>query len=132
MLALKAAGLSYYRLLLAFALPNLQSRIPLHVGPGFVLGQAAGVEAVTLTTNQIPSHTHPVGATVTATTGSPSNGLYGGGQSTGNFFRVGPPTAQANAGVGAQTGGNQPHDNMMPFLVVSFIISLFGIFPTQN
>src|ERR1700716_3269284 len=62
-----------------FALPNLQSRVPVHVGPGFALGQTGGVEAVTLSTNQLPSHAH----LVLTTTGSPANAKSTPG---GNFI----------------------------------------------
>ena len=126
-----------------FALPNLQSRVPVHQGSGFVIGQAAGVETVTLTTNQIPSHRHIV-QTATATQGG-GTGTPGGNviaDETGATVNPQPHTYTAyvnNANQRAlspnsiQTaGGSQPHDNMVPFVVVNFIISLFGIFPTQN
>ncbi len=126
-----------------FALPNLQSRIPLHVGPGFVQAQTGGEESVTLTTNQIPSHNHLVqtatgGAAAKSTPGgnvvadqnlpsppNPSPFIYAAFVNDANQRALGPKTIQA-------AGSNQPHDNMVPFLVVNFIISLFGIFPSQT
>jgi microcystin-dependent protein len=113
-----------------FAMPNLQSRIPIHVGPGFVLGQAAGVESVTLTTNQIPSHNHvPEGNSSAGTQSSPASAVWA--QSTlGQFSSSAPSVTMAPAALGP-SGGSQPHDNMMPFLAVNFILSLFGVFPSQ-
>ena len=120
-----------------FALPDLQGRIPLHQGQGpgisqnYIIGEQAGVETVTLTTNQLPVHTHPFAA---------SSSLALSADPTGNVVAQ-PPTINlffgdvAGAGLNPQsiqpTGGNQPHDNMHPFLVINFIISLFGVFPHQ-
>jgi microcystin-dependent protein len=125
-----------------FALPNLQSRVPIHVGPGFVLGQAAGVESVTLTTNQIPAHSHVPTATTNpgqAAQATPGNNVFADqvNGSTPNplvfayaAFDANQKTLAPNA-IGP-SGGSQPHDNMLPFLCVNFIISLFGIFPSQT
>ncbi len=112
-----------------FALPNLQSRVPMHVGSGFVLGQAAGTESVTLTTQQIPVHTH--GMVATAEIGS-SNSPAGNILSQCSAVKVyteAPPNVALNAQTVTPEGGSQPHENMQPFLVISFIISLFGRFP---
>jgi microcystin-dependent protein len=113
-----------------FALPNLQSRIPLHSGSGFTLGQTGGVETVTLTTNQIPAHVHvPQANSNAGTQSSPSGGVWA--QSTLNqFSSAAPSVSMAPAALGL-SGGSQPHDNMMPFLAVNFILSLFGVFPSQ-
>jgi len=117
-----------------FALPNLQSRIPLHVGSSNILGEQGGVEAVTLTTQQIPAHSHPV--ICSSSVGNqdvPTNNIFA--SSTDQLYftpTVGLPinaSMRANAITG--TGGSQPHENMGPYLVISFIISLFGIFPHQ-
>jgi len=114
-----------------FALPDLQSRIPVHVGPGFALGQQAGVESVTLTTNQIPAHSHvPQADSSAGTQSSPGGGVWA--QSTlGQFSAAAPTLTMAPSALGS-SGGSQPHDNMMPFLVINFILSLFGIFPSQT
>jgi microcystin-dependent protein len=114
-----------------FALPNLQSRIPIHVGPGFALGQMAGVESVTLTTSQMPAHSHAAqGNSSAGTQSDPAGGVWA--QSTlGQFSSAAPTLTMAPAALGS-SGGSQPHDNMMPFLVVNFILSLFGIFPSQT
>jgi microcystin-dependent protein len=114
-----------------FALPNLQSRVPIHQGPGFVIGQAAGEETVTLTTNQIPSHSH----VALAYNGNGNQAGPGGGvwaSSNLNQFTATAPSTQMSAQLIGSSGGSQPHDNMLPFLVVNFIISLFGVFPSQN
>jgi len=113
-----------------FQLPNLQSRVPVHVGPGFVLGQAAGTESVTLLTTQIPSHSHVPQAAATATVTGPANNVLGGGFS--KWYDNNPPNANMSNAMIGNTGGNQPHDNMLPFLVINFIISLFGVFPSQT
>ena len=118
-----------------FALPDLQGRVPMHQGGGNVIGEKAGVESVTLTVSQIPSHNHvPQASTANGNSTTPTNSIWA------NF----PDGAAYNAAIGAVpasnlnaqalglSGGSQPHDNMMPFLCVNFIISLFGIFPSQT
>jgi microcystin-dependent protein len=115
-----------------FALPNLQSRVPVHVGPGFALGQSGGVETVTLTTSQIPAHSHvPQCFSTTGNQNSPSGNVWANTGSA-TIYTTDPPSAAMAAGLLGSTGGSQPHDNMVPFLVVNFILSLFGIFPSQS
>nr|WP_246319191.1 tail fiber protein [Nocardioides kongjuensis] len=122
-----------------FALPNLQSRIPIHMGTNpttgttYQIGEADGVETVTLSTQQIPSHTHAL----TAVGGQPGNQVSPVGNLPAMSLNVVPfindvPTAGFAAGAIDPVGGSQPHENMQPFLCVSFIISLFGIFPSQT
>ena len=113
-----------------FALPDLRGRIPVHVGPGLILAQSGGTETVTLTVQQIPSHTHLAAAQPgNGTQASPGGGVWA--QSNLNQYSANNANASMNPAALAATGGSQPHDNMMPFLAVSFIISLFGIFPSQ-
>ncbi len=112
-----------------FALPDLRGRIPLHLGAGFVQGQLGGTETVTLTVPQIPSHTHTVGAKTQATTGAVAGGVYGGG---GLAAYRSTQAATMNPAMVQNGGGSQPHDNMMPYGVVSFIIAWAGIFPTRS
>src|SRR5712691_11135310 len=114
-----------------FALPNLQSRVPVHVGPGFDLAQTGGAETVTLTTSQIPAHSHvPQCNSNAGSQASPQSGLWAA--SASNLYSdVAPGAAMASAAAGVD-GGSQPHDNMVPFLVVNFIFSLSGIFPSQT
>ena len=116
-----------------FALPDLQGRVPVHQGNGFVLGQKAGVESVTLTTQQLPIHTHAFLASQDqgATTNPPSNvvaSIPGGGSA---YIQDQAAVAMNQQSLMPQ-GGSQPHENVQPFLCISFIISLFGIFPQQN
>lgn len=112
-----------------FRLPDLRGRVPVHAGNGVVLGESFGVEQVTLTTSQVPAHTHALLASgQPATASSP----------VGNHFAQAedPLYAPAPANVSLVTtttaGGGQPHDNRQPYLGLSFIISLFGIFPSPT
>jgi microcystin-dependent protein len=113
-----------------FGLPDLRGRVSIHQGPGFVIGQLAGSETHTLTLNEMPQHTHTVGAFANANAKSPSADVYGGNTTDAIYTTA--ASAQMNAGMIMPGGGSQPHQNLMPILAVSFIISLFGIFPTQN
>jgi microcystin-dependent protein len=118
-----------------FSLPNLQSRIPFHQGtiPGntMVMGQISGSENVTLTTTQIPSHTHALNANSAAgSQQSPGNGVWAA--SNLDQFATQAATHGMAASAILSTGGNLPHDNIPPFLVVNFIISLFGVYPSQG
>lgn len=117
-----------------FALPNLQSRVPVHVGPGFALGQAAGAESVTLTVSQIPAHSHvPTCSSAVAAAPGPGGNVWAANNTLTPYMNIPPaPTEALNAAAIGSAGGSQPHDNMIPFLVINFIISLFGIFPSQS
>jgi microcystin-dependent protein len=122
-----------------FALPDLQGRIPIHAGTGsdgitYQIGEQGGTESVTLTVNQIPGHNHiPVASTVGGALANPANAIFSGA-STGDQMYSTPPNPPAST-MHAQgilpTGGSQPHENVAPFLCVSFILSLFGVFPHQ-
>jgi len=114
-----------------FGLPDLRGRLPLHFGNGFIQAETGGAEEITLTVQQIPVHSHPVLATndVPALP-NPSNNVTG--QAAAKFYRAGNPTVSLNAGSVGSTGGSQPHTNFQPYLCVDFIISLFGIFPSQT
>lgn len=114
-----------------FGLPDLRGRVPVHIGPGYVIGQLAGTETVTLLSQQMPSHTHTLYAgTNGARATSPANNVFaGGGPELYASTR-----APLSGTLGAPTtafGNSLPHENMAPFLTISFIISLFGIFPSQ-
>jgi len=116
-----------------FALPNLKSRIPIHKGTGpglssYIMGEMGGVEEVTLTVNQIPSHTHAPLASNTGGSDSP-NGTYWADSALGKPYGAAPPGVLMNPQTISPTGGSQPHENMLPFLCVSYIISLYGDIP---
>lgn len=120
-----------------FALPDLQGRLPIHQGPGpgltsRQLGETGGAEEVTLTLQQIPSHTHPLSGS--RASGSQPN-LAGAQLASSGQLRpyvAADPDVNLAAQSVAGTGGSQPHTNMQPYLCVSFIISLFGVFPQPN
>lgn len=120
-----------------FGVPNLQGRIPLHFGNGpdgitYPLAQTAGTNDVTLTTQQIPVHNHAVVATGNlGGANNPGNQLLAQGQNV-QLFIGDAPTAQLNVQSVTPDGGSQPHTNEMPYLVVRFIISLYGIFPNPT
>ena len=113
-----------------FGLPNLQGRVPNHVGQGFTLGQLGGEQAHVLTIGEAPMHTHnAVGSSDNSDSPIPTGNYLG---AANNFY--GPlanPTSLQSATIG-NTGGSQPHENMQPYLVLSFCIALQGIFPSQN
>ncbi len=115
-----------------FALPDMRGRLPIHFGNGFTLAETGGAEGITLTVNQIPAHSHPLLASA-----SPGNQVSPAGNVLATSFNVTPyindvPTTDTNtASVGA-AGGSQPHTNFQPYLCLDFIISLFGIFPSQT
>lgn len=118
-----------------FALPNLQSRIPIHFGTGgggsYVMAETGGVEEVTLTVQQIPVHTHPM--IVSGDSGSASNAAGAMPAAGITIYRPDTPaTSPLNANAVTPVGGSQPHENMQPFLCVNYIISLFGIFPSPT
>jgi len=115
-----------------FSLPDLRGRVPLHQGNGFALAETGGVEEVTLNTQQIPSHTHPfLASTNVAAANTPSGNTIGQVGATQIYREVAPASAMASQSC-TQTGGNQPHTNFQPYLCISFIISLFGIFPSPT
>jgi len=121
-----------------FNLPDLRGRAPVHQGtlPSsgtlYSLGETGGVESVTLTLNQVPAHSHSAQANSTgASSPSPAGGVW----AAGNVVAAAPggsANANMNPNAVGQAGGSQPHDNMVPFLTINFIISLFGVFPSQT
>jgi microcystin-dependent protein len=119
-----------------YALPNLQSRVPIHQGQGnglsqYVIGEASGVENVQLTVQQMPSHSHQVMATSgSATTGRPAGAALA--RNGTNAYDAAPDGTVMNAGMIALNGSSVPHQNIQPFLVVTFCISLEGTFPSRN
>lgn len=119
-----------------FALPNLQGQVPIHTGNGHTLGERAGSSSVTVTQQQLPQHIHFLQATTNAydaTSGAiPDNTSFFGKTSPSELY-TGPQNLVAMApGTVTSVGGSQPHNNMMPYLVLNFCIALQGIFPSRN
>lgn len=117
-----------------FALPDLRGRIPIHQGNGFILGENGGVESVTLTTQQIPIHTHAFLASGdTATSNSPaSQVLAATTAATVSAYGADAPKTNLLPSMITPVGGSQPHTNFQPYLCINFIISLFGLFPSPT
>jgi microcystin-dependent protein len=128
-----------------FALPNLQSRVPIHPGqgpglPAYSLGEEAGSETVTLIANEMPAHTHLfAGTTAAATTKRPSTGAalakstLPNSTSPGNaFYGTAQSLTALQPGTIGLAGGSQPHSNMQPYLVISWCICIVGVFPARN
>ena len=133
-----------------FALPDLRGRVPLHPGQGpglspYVIGESSGENSVTLQTSNMPLHTHTLNASnplpqvsgkdQTGTTIDPSNSLFAEPNVNPRFNKLysdGIPTETANAAALSGAGGSQPHENRQPYLGLSFIIALQGIFPSRN
>lgn len=113
-----------------FGLPNLQGRMPNHMGNGFALGERGGEASHTLNISELPAHSHaPAGLSTDATDPSPAGNLWP--NDPNKPFSPTANTAMSPAGI-SPTGGSQPHENMSPYLVLNFIIALQGIFPSQN
>lgn len=130
-----------------FALPDLQAAVPIHPGqgPGLsdrVLGEASGSDSVTLTTSEIPLHNHSFNVTTTVGTVTTSSGNQLAKPQTGNpvsgitqgrYFSTGATNATLNPATSiVPNGSGQPHNNLMPYLVVNFCIALQGIFPPRG
>ena len=121
-----------------FNLPNLASRVPIHMGTGpdattYQLGELAGTEQETLTIQQIPSHSHPLTTTSSlGNDGLPVGKILAQSGSTIRPYYEDTPTNAMNAASITPAGGSQPHENTQPFLCINFIISLFGVFPSQT
>ncbi|QGZ35899.1 phage tail protein [Stappia indica] len=123
-----------------FALPDLRGRLPLHFGQGpgqptYVMAESGGSEEVTLTQQQIPSHSHPLIANkATGTEASPQNNVLASAAAGDPYFssQTLPPFTELGPNAVQVAGGSQPHNNMAPYLAVSFIISLYGIYPSPT
>lgn len=120
----------------SFDAPDLRGRVPVHQGqlPGgsiYTIAQKGGVESVALSLNQVPSHNHLFQCNPAAggSTNSPTNNTVGGGP---QVYRATSPVEPMNQGMLAMSGGSQPHENRQPFLAMNWVISLFGIYPSQS
>jgi microcystin-dependent protein len=116
-----------------FALPDLRGRLPVHIGGGLTIGQAGGSETVILTTTNLPAHTHTANAASAATTLSPAGQYWAAdpGANVAPYAAAPDGSVMSGTAIGAQ-GGSQPHANMQPFLAVTFIIALEGIYPSRS
>jgi microcystin-dependent protein len=114
-----------------FALPDLRGRTPIHVGGSHTLGERGGEQAHTLSLAELPTHTHVLQASSSASGGNavPTNRVLGGGN---NVYHAPASLVSMRAGTVANVGGSQAHLNMQPFLTLSFCIALQGVFPSPN
>jgi microcystin-dependent protein len=133
-----------------FQLPNLQGRVPLHMGNDptgnpYSIGQAGGNEAITLSTQQMPGHLHTMqAAAVNAAAGAAgrtpasnksiaqAHAATSSGTTPVNLYAAASPATTMAPLAIANTGGSQPHSNLQPFLVINFCIALIGVFPSRN
>lgn len=121
-----------------FALPDLRGRVPLHMGNGAglsprTIGEVSGSETVTLTTQQIPSHTHLLNANAaTGNVANPANNFWAAQPALLQYAPASTPTSNMKANAIANTGGSQPHTNLQPYLAINYLIALEGIFPSRN
>lgn len=114
-----------------FALPDLRGRAAMHMGNGFTEGQTAGQTAHTLTLSEMPQHNHIVFASSDGpNSGTPASCFFASGTGGSPYNTTISATMSPDAI--SMVGGNQPHENMAPYLVLNFCIALQGIFPSQN
>ncbi|HEX8409195.1 MAG TPA: tail fiber protein [Thermoanaerobaculia bacterium] len=115
-----------------FGLPDLRGRIPIHQGNGFILAETGGAEEITLTVNQIPSHTHPLLASGVGGQQSSPAGLLLAAVTGTDIYSGDVPLGNMSPQAIGPVGGSQPHTNFQPYLCIDFIISLFGLFPSPT
>lgn len=120
-----------------FGLPDLRGRVPIHAGsgPGLSprrLGAKAGAEKVTLTVNQMPSHSHSVQTASAGGNDSPQGNTFAPGSSPSYAAGAPSPSSQFPAGIMSKVGGSRSHTNLMPFLCINYIIALVGIYPSRH
>jgi microcystin-dependent protein len=115
-----------------FGLPDLRGRLPLHQGNGFTLAEQGGAEEITLTTSQMPAHLHAFVASTASGTTPNAQGSVPATSSSVKVYREATGNKQMNPLAVTPVGGSQPHTNFQPYLCIDFIISLFGIFPSQT
>lgn len=113
-----------------FALPNLRGRVPISFGNGHTLGEAAGATSVTVNIQQLATHLHVINANTAGGVTNPAGTVLG--KAPANTYGAAADLTPMNPASVGSVGGSQPHNNMMPYLVLNFIIALQGIFPSQN
>jgi len=116
-----------------FALPDLRGRVPVHTGSNLLMGGTGGTETVALTAANLPPHNHAAPAASRGTTLSPAGNYWAAdpGENVAPYAAAPDGGVMSGAAIGAQ-GGGQPHGNMQPFLAITFIISLYGVFPSPS
>ena|SRR5690348_3486100 len=112
-----------------FALPNLQGRVPVHEGTGFTLGERGGEGAHTITQQEFPQHNHFVSVVNSNASVGPTGNYFA---AANNAYHQAPANTNLAPSSITNTGGSQPHENMQPYLAVTFAIALQGIFPSPN
>ena len=117
-----------------FNLPDLRGRAPMHQGNGHIAGEASGIEEVTLTVTQIPGHTHTLLASSdTGTLPDPGNHVPARSHTANvDLYIEDNPISNMSVNAISPIGGSQPHTNLQPYLCLNFIISLYGVFPSQT
>ena len=116
-----------------FALPDLRSRVPVHQGNGHTLGEMGGAETITLVVNQLPSHHHlPQADSNNGNFSDPARNIWAQSQASRHYIAGTSTNAPMSPSAMTSAGGSQPHDNMLPYQAINFIISLFGIFPSPG
>jgi microcystin-dependent protein len=115
-----------------FALPDLRGRVPVHQGPSVVMGQTYGTETVTLSSSQIPLHSHAQHSSTNAVNAGYGPSAVLGTSTTTAFYGSGTPQVTMAAAAVDAAGSGQPHNNMAPFLALNFIIAVEGVFPARN
>jgi microcystin-dependent protein len=119
-----------------FNLPNLQGRTPVHQGTNgsntYVIGQLGGAENVTVLANQYPAHTHTLSASSNTSGGvnNPNGNVLG--ELANVYSATAPNGTMGSSTLSPAAGGNQPHNNLQPFLAMNWIIALYGIYPSQG
>jgi len=122
-----------------FGLPDLRGRAPIHQGqgPGLTnrtMGELSGSETVTLTSSQMPTHSHTVNALSTnGNLKAPGSNIFANVQGTAtNIYSAAAADTNMKTTMINITGGSQPHENMQPYLVINFCIALEGVYPSRN
>jgi microcystin-dependent protein len=121
-----------------FRIPDLQGRVPVHMGQGpgiaanYQRGEAFGVEDVTLATNQMPVHNHALLASTNAGTATNAQDNVLSASPTNQFYTQDVGSVSLANTVLAPQGGSQPHNNVQPYITINYIISLFGVYPSEN
>lgn len=118
-----------------FALPDMRGRAPIHQGAGFLLGQAGGQSAHTVTQSEMPAHNHFVNGTnnnASQASPNPNAATMGYARAGQQMYGALTNLVAMNAAMVGNVGGSQPHENMQPYLVLNYVIALQGVFPSRN